>query len=50
MPQLTDATYAHTLVNTSTLEYKVHGPYGAMESIQYEGCLGCEQSSINCFP
>ncbi len=28
VPQLADATYAHTLVIKSTHEYKVHGPYG----------------------
>ncbi len=29
VPQLADATYAHTLVIKSTHEYKVHGPYGS---------------------
>ncbi len=29
VPQLADATYAHTLVIESAHEYKVHGPYGS---------------------
>ncbi len=29
VPQLADATYAHTLVIKSTHEYKVYGPYGS---------------------
>ncbi len=29
VPQLTDATYAHTLIIKSTHEYRVHGPYGS---------------------
>ena len=29
VPQLDDATYAHTLVIESTHEYKFHGPYGS---------------------
>ncbi len=29
VPQLADATFAHTLVIKSTHEYKVHGPYGS---------------------
>ena len=29
VPQLTDATYAPTLVTKSTHEYKVNGPYGS---------------------
>ncbi len=29
VPQLADATYAHTLVIKSTHECKVHGPYGS---------------------